>query len=460
MQELKTNTAIRIPVGPFVDQADGKTAEVALDVTEITVEIFRKVNDGGAVTRTAFAPTAAAGDNDMVHIADDVSGMYDLELTAAQLNWLGTGRINFFDASEILVHWEDISVISANYFDYKYGTGNVNAETKVITAGVITADAIAANAITDAKINTGAITSAKFAASAINADAIATDAITAVKIAANAITDAKINTGAITSAKFAAGAINADAIAANAITAVKIADSALTSAKVATTLPVDVVAVSGDAIAADNLEADYDGTGYTKANSTIGTCTANTDMRGTNNALLAASAPTNFGDLAITVTTGRVSADADVVSISGDTTAADNLELDYDGTGYTKANSTIGTTTTNTDMRGTDDALLAASAPTNFGDLSIEVTTGIVEAKAVEIAADAVDAASVKADAVTKIQAGLATPTNITAATGVVLADGSLTATKVTGELPINIKRINDVEIEGVGTALDKWRAV
>lgn len=46
----------------------------------------------------------------------------------------------------------------------------------------------------------------------------------------------------------------------------------------------------------------------------------------------------------------------DVGKISGDSGAADNLELDYDGTGYAKANSTIGTTTTNTDM--------VAAAPT------------------------------------------------------------------------------------------------
>ncbi|KKK83311.1 hypothetical protein LCGC14_2794670 [marine sediment metagenome] len=36
------------------------------------------------------------------------------------------------------------------------------------------------------------------------------------------------------------------------------------------------------------------------------TTTTNTDMVGTNSALLAASAPANFGDLAITVTTGRI----------------------------------------------------------------------------------------------------------------------------------------------------------
>jgi hypothetical protein len=39
---------------------------------------------------------------------------------------------------------------------------------------------------------------------------------------------------------------------------------------------------------------------------------------------------------------------------------------------------TVATTTTNTDMRGTDSALLASSAPTNFGDLAITATTGLV----------------------------------------------------------------------------------
>ena len=50
----------------------------------------------------------------------------------------------------------------------------------------------------------------------------------------------------------------------------------------------DITAISADSTAADNLEADYDGNGYTKVNSTIGTCTDNTDM--------VASAPT-VGDI-------------------------------------------------------------------------------------------------------------------------------------------------------------------
>ena len=67
----------------------------------------------------------------------------------------------------------------------------------------------------------------------------------------------------------------------------------------------------------------------------------------------------------------------DIVSISGDSTAADNLELDYDGTGYTKANSTIGTCTTNTDMRGTDNAATASALSTHDGKL--DLVDGIVD---------------------------------------------------------------------------------
>lgn len=54
----------------------------------------------------------------------------------------------------------------------------------------------------------------------------------------------------------------------------------------------------------------------------------------------------------------------DIKYISGDLAAADNLELDYDGTGYDKANSTIGTVTANADMRGTDSAATAAALAT------------------------------------------------------------------------------------------------
>ena len=126
-------------------------------------------------------------------------------------------------------------------------------------------------------------------------------------------------------------------------------DTVATVTSVTNQVTADVTSVSGDTTAANNLELDYDGTGYAKANSTIGTCTTNTDMRGTDSALLAASAPANFSLLGIS------------------------------GGGAITTVTTVTTCTTNTDMRGTDSALLAASAPSNFSDLSIAASTGLVD---------------------------------------------------------------------------------
>jgi len=122
MYILKTNTATRIAVGPLVDPGDGITAETSLTVTGLSVQLYQIKNDGNAVARTQFAPTASGGNNDMVLVSSSTDGMYDLELTAAQLNWLGNGRITFYDVDGFLVHWIDIQVVSAAYFNWIFGT--------------------------------------------------------------------------------------------------------------------------------------------------------------------------------------------------------------------------------------------------------------------------------------------------------------------------------------------------
>lgn len=85
--------------------------------------------------------------------------------------------------------------------------------------------------------------------------------------------------------------------------------------------------------------------------------------------------------------------EVDVASVSDDSTAADNLELDYDGTGFDKSNSTIGTTTTNTDMVGTDDAALATDLATAQADLDILTgADGVNLLSATQASIDAIEA--------------------------------------------------------------------
>ena len=72
----------------------------------------------------------------------------------------------------------------------------------------------------------------------------------------------------------------------------------------------------------------------TLSGTTVGTVTTNSDMRGTDSAFLAANAPTNFSDLAITVTTGQVTVgtnnDKSGYSISGTLTTLDDLDTAQD----------------------------------------------------------------------------------------------------------------------------------
>jgi len=98
----------------------------------------------------------------------------------------------------------------------------------------------------------------------------------------------------------------------------------------------------------------------------VGTTTTNTDMRGTDSAFLAASAPTNFSDLAITSSTGKITVgtndDKTGYSISGSITTLDGLN-NFDPSSDAVANVTlVDTCTSNTDMRGTDNAVTASTA--------------------------------------------------------------------------------------------------
>lgn len=98
------------------------------------------------------------------------------------------------------------------------------------------------------------------------------------------------------------------------------------------------------------------------------------------------------GNVAGSVGSVTAAVSANVTQISGDTAAADNAEAFFDGTGYAGTNNVIPTVTT---VNG-----LAA---------------GVITAAA--IATNAIDADAIAADAIAEIQAGLATPTNITAGT-------------------------------------------
>jgi len=116
MQYLRTNTATRITVGPFLDKTDGVTPEVALTVTSEKLTFI--VDTGGVPTLILdVAPTASGGANDMVHITGDDAGYYDLELAAADVNYLGRAKLALTDAATHCPVFQEFTILPAQVYD-------------------------------------------------------------------------------------------------------------------------------------------------------------------------------------------------------------------------------------------------------------------------------------------------------------------------------------------------------
>lgn len=207
MRFLRTNTAARVTVGPFFDKTDGVTPETALTVTACKLTLM--VDDANVPTIILdVAPTASGGANDMVHVTGDDAGFYDLELAAANVNYLGRAMLAITDAATHCPVFHEFMIVPAMVYDSMIlGTDTLNADVTQFGGTNLTAAAgipevkvasIAASAITAAAIATDAIDADAIAANAIDAGAIAADAITAAKLAADVTTE--IQSGLATAA--------------------------------------------------------------------------------------------------------------------------------------------------------------------------------------------------------------------------------------------------------------------
>lgn len=140
MRYLRTNTATRITVGPFLDKTDGITPEVALTVTSEKLTLM--VDDGGVPTLVLdAAPTASGGANDMVHVTSDDAGFYDLELAAANVNYLGRAMLSLNDVATHCPVFHEFMILPANVYDaLVLGTDLLEVDTQQINAVPIIGD--------------------------------------------------------------------------------------------------------------------------------------------------------------------------------------------------------------------------------------------------------------------------------------------------------------------------------
>lgn len=161
MRYLRNATQTSVKVGPFVDSADGVTAETGLTITQADVRLSKA---GGDFTQK----NAAAS---LVH---DENGYYDLILNTTDLNTKGPLVVAITMAGALPV-WHEFQVMSTDTYDALAGAGMFEVLLNSCATGAIDSTSFAA----------GAIDAAAIASSAITADAIAAAAFDSVTILQN-----------------------------------------------------------------------------------------------------------------------------------------------------------------------------------------------------------------------------------------------------------------------------------
>ena len=367
---LKQSTATDVELGPFIDSTDGATVETGLTISQADCQLIK---NGGA----------AAQKNDSTSATHLAGGHYKVPLNTTDTNTLGRLRL-YVNESGALPVWRDFMVLPANIYDSLVGGSDYIDVSMVQVSG-------SAVSTTTAQIGVNVVQ--------ISADSTAAD-----------------NAEAFFDGTGYAGT-------GNTIPTVTTVTNAVSA---------NVTQISGDSTAADNAESFFDGTGYAGTNNTIptvtttGTATAVTTVNGlaagviTAAAIatgaidadaLAADAGTEIGTAvwataartltaatnvtstgaAVPITAGGL-VSADVTAISTDTTAANNAESFFDGTGYAGTNNTIPTVTA---VTGNIGGNLAGSVGSVTGNVGGNVTGSVgslaAQAKA-DVNAEVVDA--------------------------------------------------------------------
>lgn len=173
MRLLKTNTAIRLTVGPFLDKTDGITPEVALTVTSCKLTLMVDTADVPTLILDV-APTASGGANDMVHVTNDDAGFYDLELAAANVNYLGRAMLAITDAATHCPVFHEFMILPAMVYDsIVLGTDTLQADVAQWLGTAAATPTVAGVPEVDLTHVAGATTNVS--ALATNVDAILTD---------------------------------------------------------------------------------------------------------------------------------------------------------------------------------------------------------------------------------------------------------------------------------------------
>lgn len=224
MRFLRKNTAVLITVGPFYDKTDGVTIETALTITNERITLTADTDDGSAPTNILDNITGATSgtDNDLNYITNNDAGMMQLELSMANVNRLGRMFLSITDAANHVPVFHEFMVVNAALYDAFFATSGGAIPNAVAGAagGVFIAGTNAATAVTTALTAniTGNLSGS--VGSVTGAVGSVTGAVGSVTGSVGSVTGAvgSVAAGGITAASIATNAIDADALATDAVT--------------------------------------------------------------------------------------------------------------------------------------------------------------------------------------------------------------------------------------------------
>lgn len=119
MRYLRQNTATIVTVGPFVDKTDGVTLETSLTITNERISFVVDANDGSAPTLVLDNVTGATSgtSNDLNYITNNDAGLMQLELSAANTNYVGRAFLTITDAANHVPVFHEFTILPANVYD-------------------------------------------------------------------------------------------------------------------------------------------------------------------------------------------------------------------------------------------------------------------------------------------------------------------------------------------------------
>jgi hypothetical protein len=119
MRYLRQNTATIVTCGPYYDKGDGVTIETGLTITNERISFVVDLNNGSAPTLVLDNVTGAVSgtDNDLNYITNCDAGLMQLELTAANVNYVGRAFLTITDAANHCPVFHEFMILPQNVYD-------------------------------------------------------------------------------------------------------------------------------------------------------------------------------------------------------------------------------------------------------------------------------------------------------------------------------------------------------